>query len=213
VKSRLDAAATLLNALTNHPNSVRKIIAASAVGFYGNRGDDVCTEESPSGTEFLSTTSNQWEQAYAKASIPVTTLRIGVVLSKDGGALPQLVGTTPYGLTTILGNGKQWISWIDLDDVSGLISEAITNEKLTGTINAVAPNPMTQEAFMQAVKKQFHSKGISLRVPAFLLRIILGEKAVIVLDSTRVSAAKAVKFGYTFRYETAEQSLAHIYGK
>lgn len=212
LQSRLNAARTILNATKNNSTSVEKIISASAIGFYGDNGNEWCMEEKTVGKGFLATTTQQWENAFAESTIPTTLFRIGVVLSKAGGALPKLIAPFKFGIVPVLGDGKQWISWIDLDDLCELFLLAITNSDFTGIFNAVAPNPVTNEILIGELKNKLNSSGLKLHVPEFLLRLILGEKSCIVLDSTKVSCEKLIKYGYQFRYDTLEKSLSHIYG-
>jgi hypothetical protein len=212
ITSRLQAAKTISNALKNHPNNVSHVIAASAIGFYGDRNDELVNELSDKGIGFLADTTQQWENAYSDFTIPVANIRIGVVLSKAGGALVEMSLPVKWGIASPLGNGQQFISWIHIDDLTGLFMHVMQNQ-LTGIYNAVASNPVTNEVFTYALKKSLSKNAISLPTPAWAMKLLLGEKSAIVLDSTRVSNKKIIESGFTFKYEFIEQALKNFYGK
>ena len=212
ITSRLQAAQTISNALKNHSNNVAHVIAASAIGFYGDRNDRLVDELSDKGIGFLADTTQQWENAYSDFTIPVTNIRIGVVLSKSGGALVEMSLPVKWGIASPLGSGQQFISWIHIDDLAGLFMHVIQNQ-LTGIYNAVASNPVTNEEFTKQLKKSLSKNAISLPTPIWALKLLLGEKSAIVLDSTRVSNKKIIESGFTFKYEFLEQALKNFYGK
>jgi uncharacterized protein (TIGR01777 family) len=212
ITSRLQAAKTISNALKNHPNNVAHVIAASAIGFYGDRNDELVDEVSDKGIGFLADTTQQWENAYSDFTIPVANIRIGVVLSKAGGALVEMSLPVKWGIASSLGSGQQFISWIHIDDLAGLFMHVIQNQ-LTGIYNAVASNPVTNEEFTKQLKKSLSKNAISLPTPAWAMKLLLGEKSAIVLDSTRVSNKKIIESGFTFKYELLEQALKNFYGK
>ncbi|MFM2156222.1 MAG: hypothetical protein RL516_971 [Bacteroidota bacterium] len=212
ITSRLQAAKTISNALKNHPNNVTHVIAASAIGFYGDRKDNLVDELSDKGIGFLADTTQQWENAYSDFTIPIANIRIGVVLSKAGGALVEMSLPVKWGIASPLGNGQQFISWIHIDDLTGLFMHVMQNQ-LTGIYNAVASNPVTNEVFTYALKKSLSKNAISLPTPAWAMKLLLGEKSAIVLDSTRVSNKKIIESGFTFKYEFLEQALKNFYGK
>ncbi len=212
ISSRLQAANTINNALKNHPNNVSHVIAASAIGFYGDRNDALLDETSEKGTGFLADTTHQWENAYADFQVPVTNIRIGVVLSKLGGALVEMSLPVKWGIASPLGSGKQFISWIHIDDLAGLFMHVMQNQ-LTGIYNAVASTPVTNEDFTKQLKNSLCKNAISFPTPAFALKLLLGEKSAIVLDSTRVSNKKIIDSGFSFKYELLEQALKNFYGK
>jgi uncharacterized protein (TIGR01777 family) len=212
IDSRLQVASTISNALKNHPNHVSHIIAASAIGYYGDRNNETLDENSARGDGFLSETTQQWEQAYSSFDVPVATIRIGVVLSKNGGALYEMSLPVKWGIASPLGSGKQFISWIHIDDLAGLFMHVMQNQ-LTGIYNAVASNPVTNEEFTKQLKKSLSKNAISFPTPIWALKLLLGEKSAIVLDSTRVSNKKIIESGFTFKYEFLEQALKNFYGK
>lgn len=212
ITSRLQAAKTISNALKNHPNNVTHVIAASAIGFYGDRNDKLVDELSDKGIGFLADTTQQWENAYSDFTIPVTNIRIGVVLSKAGGALVEMSLPVKWGIASPLGSGQQFISWIHIDDLVGLFMHVIQNQ-LTGIYNAVASNPVTNEYFTKQLKNSLCKNAISFPTPEWAMKLLLGEKSAIVLDSTRVSNKKIIESGFTFKYEFIEQALKNFYGK
>jgi uncharacterized protein (TIGR01777 family) len=212
ITSRLQATETISNALKNHTNNVTHVIAASAIGFYGDRNDKLVNELSDKGIGFLADTTQQWENAYSDFTIPVTNIRIGVVLSKAGGALVEMSLPVKWGIASPLGSGKQFISWIHIDDLAALFMHVMQNQ-LTGIYNAVASNPVTNEEFTKQLKKSLSKNAISFPTPIWALKLLLGEKSAIVLDSTRVSNKKIIESGFTFKYEFLEQALKNFYGK
>jgi hypothetical protein len=212
IDSRLQAATTISNALKNHPNNVSHVIAASAIGFYGDRKDELVDENSAVGNGFLAETTQQWENAYATFKVPVTNIRIGVVLAKTGGALVEMSLPVKWGIASPLGSGKQFISWIHIDDLANMFMYVMQNQ-LTGIYNATATNPVTNEAFTYALKKSLCKNAITLNTPAWGMKLLLGEKSAIVLDSTKVSNKKIVSTGFSFKYELLENALKNFYGK
>ena len=212
IDSRLQAATTISNALKNHPNNVIHIIAASAIGFYGDRKDELVDETSAVGNGFLSETTQQWEEAYSSFDIPVTNIRIGVVLSKNGGALFEMSLPVKWGIASPLGSGKQYISWIHIDDLANMFMHVMQNQ-LTGIYNAAATHPVTNEAFTYALKKSLCKNALTFNTPTWAMKLLLGEKSAIVLDSTKVSNKKIVSTGFSFKYELLEDALKNFYGK
>lgn len=212
ITSRLQAAATINKALKNHPNHVSHVIAASAIGFYGHRNDVWLDESSEKAKGFLSDTTQQWENAYADFTVPISNIRIGVVLSKSGGALVEMSLPVKWGIASTLGSGQQFISWIHIDDLAGIFMHVIQNQ-LTGIYNAVATNPVTNEEFTRQLKHSLCKNAISIPTPSWAMKILLGEKSAIVLDSSRVSNKKIIDSGFTFKFEILEQALKNFYGK
>lgn len=195
-------------------SSIKDFISASAIGIYGDRGDEDLFEDSKEGTGFLADVCRAWEAAtepLIARSVRVVNVRIGMVLSKQGGALAKLLPLFSRGLGGALGNGSQWTSWIHLDDVTGLLLFALTHNKIMGPLNAVAPKPVTNLEFSQ---KLAHSlgKGLFLPVPKFALKIALGEMSEVVLSGQKVSAKKAMLSGYGYHYSDLGSALREICG-
>jgi len=213
ITSRLQAAKTIRNALLNNEHEVEAIVAASAIGFYGSEKNKIFDEDDNVGVGFLSETTKQWEDAYNDMPIRTTLLRIGIVLDKDGGALPQMAMPVSFGIAPIIGSGKQMMSWIHLNDLCIIFTSALFDDKYHGKINAVASNPVSHKEFMQTLKKVVCPYALTIPTPAALIRLILGEKSALVLDDTHVSNKKLMRLGFEFEYPTLQVALKNIYGK
>ncbi|MBL7923275.1 MAG: TIGR01777 family oxidoreductase [Bacteroidia bacterium] len=211
LRSRLDAAATLIHALQHTPHRVRCIVAASAIGIYGNRGEEWLSEDSGAGTGFLSETVMQWEKAYAGLAIRTVVLRTGIVLAKDGGALPVMATPLKAGICPVTGSGNQFMSWIHVEDLCRMFRYAMEEENLSGIYNAVGPSPLPHREFMKILRSTIAPRSLMLPVPAALLRLLLGEKSALVLDSARVSSGKIQQTGFRFQFTRAEDALKNIY--
>ena len=213
ITSRLQAAKTIRNALLNNEYEVEAIVAASAIGFYGSEKNKIFDEDDNVGVGFLSETTKQWEDAYNDMPIRTTLLRIGIVLDKDGGALPQMAMPVSFGIAPIIGSGKQMMSWIHLNDLCIIFTSALFDDKYHGKINAVASNPVSHKEFMQTLKKVVCPYALTIPTPAALIRLILGEKSALVLDDTHVSNKKLLNLGFEFEFPTLQVALKNIYGK
>ena len=189
------------------------MVAASAIGFYGDRGDERLDEESRAGTGFLPDVCREWEAATrpaVEAGIRVVNLRIGVVLSRDGGALKPMLLPFRLGLGARIGNGGQYWSWISLADVVGALRHALVIDTLAGPVNAVAPAPVTNREFTALLAKVL-ARPARLRVPAFVARLGLGEMADgLLLASARVEPVKLMASGYPFEFSDLEAALRHL---
>lgn len=187
-------------------------LAAAAVGFYGNRDDELLTETSPAGTGFLAEVSQPWEAATLPASdagVRVVNLRIGVVLAKDGGALKPMLPAFRLGLGGRVGNGRQYWSWISLDDVIGAFVFALENDQLRGPVNVVAPNPARNAEFVKTLGEVLHRPTI-FPMPAWVVRLAMrqmGEE--LLLGSARAIPAKLLAAGYRFQHPELREALAH----
>ncbi len=213
IDSRLAVAKTLRSTLSSENHYITKVIAASAIGFYGDGGDQLFTEKDGEGTGFLSYTTKKWEEAYYNFPIDVITFRIGVVLAKSGGALPEIGFPMKFGTAPTLGNGKQFVSWIHIDDICNMIIHSIENNITSGVYNAVAPEPVTHATFISTLKNIIAPRSIPMIVPAFILRLLLKEKSAIVLDSTNVSSNKISTTEFNFKFPDLKSALKNIYGK
>ncbi|WP_111640597.1 TIGR01777 family oxidoreductase [Marinimicrobium alkaliphilum] len=192
------------------------LINGSAVGYYGNAGEAPVDEQSPSGTGFAAELCRDWEaeaMAFAEQGTRVCTVRTGIVLGRDGGALKSMLLPFRLGLGGRLGNGRQWMSWIHRDDLVGLILWALENAELEGPINGTAPHPVTNRAFTRALGKAVNRPAI-FPVPAFALRLLMGELAdELLLASQRVLPKVAESNGYEFRYPWLPDALADVVKK
>ncbi|MEP6810602.1 MAG: TIGR01777 family oxidoreductase, partial [Chthoniobacterales bacterium] len=180
---------------------VRALVSASATGFYGDRGDTLLPETARRGQGFLADVCQEWEHAALTAEkydVRVALPRFGFVIAAEGGAMDKLRPLFRCGLGGKLGSGKQWMPWVHVDDICGILIHLLENDALTGAFNAVAPKPVTNAEFTHALAAALHRPAV-LRVPAFALRAALGEFADLALDSTRAIPEKALAAGYVFR--------------
>jgi uncharacterized protein (TIGR01777 family) len=208
--SRIDTTRVLVDSLSRLKQKPRVLIVASAIGYYGSRGDEILTESSATGTDFLALVCRDWEAEASRAAergIRTVVLRTGVVLSGKGGALPKMLPPFKLGVGGRLGDGQQWMSWIAIDDVVGIIRYAIANEQVSGPVNVVAPNPVRNEEFTRLLAGMLHRPAIFL-APAFVLRLAMGEMAdAVLLSSDRVKPERMLAAGYKFRFEILEPAL------
>ncbi len=216
--SRLGGLALLSRELAKPGHHVQAVISASAVGIYGDAGDRVVDEETPPALpthDFLADVSNQWELAAAPiAALGIRTVipRIGVVLSTAGGALPQIAKPVKLGAGAVLGSGRQYMSWIHLDDLCRLFIAMLEDPAWRGTYNAVAPYPVTNQAFTEILAEVLHRPLLLPKVPAFGLKLAMGEMSEVVLASQNVSARKVLAQGFTFEYPQLRGALQALYG-
>jgi len=209
VASRVGALERLFHAVEKAKERPAVLVSASAVGYYGPRGDEELTEESPPGDDFLARTCRSWEEAarrLERLGMRVATPRFGLVLGEEGGALAKMLPPFRAGLGGPLGNGKQWISWIHADDLVSLLVLALESPAATGAINAVAPAPVRMNDFAKALARALHRPAF-LRVPAPVLKTLLGEMSTVVLDGQRVLPARAEALGFTFKHREIAEAL------
>ena len=193
----------------------RVFVSASAIGYYGNRGDELLTEESSPGQGYLADVSREWEAATnpaRDAGVRVVNLRIGVVLARDGGALQAMLPPFKLGLGGRTGSGKQYWTWVSLDDVVGIIQFALRNDNLRGPVNVVSPEPTRNEEFVRALGAQLHRPTI-FPLPAFVVHTLLGEMGdAALLGSARVEPVKLKAAGYEFHHPTLRDALQAALG-
>jgi uncharacterized protein len=211
--SRVNTTRALVQALAKMSARPRVLVSASATGFYGNRGDEVLTESSEPANDFLSGIAKEWESEATKAEalgIRVVRARFGVILSKQGGALPQMMRPFQFFIGGKIGAGKQWMSWITLDDTVAILRLALENANLTGALNVVSPQPVTNAEFTKTLAASLHRPAF-FPAPAFALRLILGEMAdALLLSSQRVQPAQLQKLNYKFLHPNLAAALAAI---
>jgi uncharacterized protein (TIGR01777 family) len=216
VESRVKGTHLVAEALAGLSAKPKVLVSASAVGFYGDRGAEVLREESASGTDFVSEVCREWEKATlaaSRAGLRVVHLRIGVVLSADGGALQKMLTPFKLGLGGKVGSGRQYMSWITLEDVVGVIRRALEDESLRGPVNAVAPAPVTNEEFTKALGRAL-GRPTFFAVPAFAARLAFGEMAdELLLSGARVEPARLKEAGYQFKHAELEGALRSVLGK
>ncbi|MDT7689485.1 MAG: uncharacterized protein QOE46_2244 [Acidobacteriota bacterium] len=215
-ESRINGTHLVSEALAGLKEKPKVLVSASAIGFYGDRGAEVLREESPSGEDFLSEVCREWEKATLAASqagIRVVHVRIGIVLSGEGGALAKMLKPFKLGMGGRIGSGQQYMSWIALDDLVGIIRRALTDETLRGPVNAVAPNPVTNDEFTKALGHVL-GRPTLLSVPAFAARLAFGEMAdALLLASARVEPARLNEAGFEFKHTNIEDALRHLLKK
>ena len=207
--SRVIGTRNLLAGLRSLERKPRVVVSASAVGYYGDRGDEVLDETSPPGSGFLADVCREWEQeAHAAETLGcrVVCVRIGIVLDAHGGALPRMVTPFRFGAGGRLGSGRQWMPWVHIEDVVGLLLYAAHTAGLHGALNAVAPAPVTNAEFTRALGHVLHRPAF-MRVPRAALRLAFGAKSEIVMASQRVLPRAAQRSGYSFRHVALEGAL------
>lgn len=212
-ESRVKGTKLLGDALANLSNPPRTLISASAIGYYGHRGDEVLTEDSAPGDDFLSEVCVEWEKATALATekgIRVVNTRFGIILDANGGALAKMLPPFRMGIGGRIGSGKQWMSWIALDDVIGGIKFALTNETLRGPVNFVAPNPVRNAEFTKTLGRAL-SRPTIFPIPAFGVRLVFGEMAdALLLSGQRVEPSRLHESAYQFQYQQLDSALSRV---
>lgn len=224
VESRVDSGKLLITALTNVSNKIKAVISSSAIGYYGPdltsnhsaKGEGKMPpfiETDPPHNDFLATTVVRWEEAIEPAKNlgkRLVLLRTGIVLSNGGGAYKEFKKPLQFGIAPVLGNGKQIVSWIHVDDLVRLYIEAIENEKYNGVYNAVAPNPVSNKDLIKEIARQTRKNYLAAKVPSFVLKTVLGEMSIEVLKSTTVSSKKVQEEGFRFLYSTINDAVASL---
>ena len=210
--SRVDTTRALVNALAKMNARPRVLISASAIGYYGNRGDELLTEESAAGTDFLARIAKEWETEALTAEalgIRVVLARFGIILAKEGGALKQMMIPFRFGVGGKIGNGKQWMSWVALEDVVSILRLAIESNAVLGAVNVVAPEPVTNAEFTKELAKAMHRPAL-FPAPALALRLAMGEMAdALLLSSQRVIPEKLKRLNHKFKYAELAPALGN----
>ena len=213
LESRAQGTSHLAEAMAKASPAPRVFISASAVGFYGNRGDELLREDSPPGQGFAAEVASQWEaatQPAARAGIRTAQMRFGVVMSAAGGALPKMLTPFRLGLGGRLGSGHQWWPWISVHDVVGAIEHVLNHDSLSGPVNTVAPDAVTNAEFTSTLAAVLKRPAI-FPMPAFVVRLIFGEMGEeLFLGSQRVEPAKLLATGYRFQYSDLKSALKEI---
>jgi uncharacterized protein len=217
--SRLQSTANIVEALSRKPKredgSQKVLVNASAIGIYGPHGDEELTEDSPSASDFLAGLCVEWEKsarAVEAFGVRCALTRIGVVLAKEGGALKQLWTPFSLGMGGPVGDGRQWMSWIHIEDMIGILLLALDNSSAVGPLNATAPEPVTNRDFAVAFGKALHRPSF-VPTPRFVLRAMLGESADVVTTGQRVLPKKTTALGYVYKFPQIDAALADIVSK
>ena len=214
VESRTRSSTLLIKVMSRIPNEIVSVVSASAIGWYKQNLSGQAVETDPSDPGFLGETCRAWENSI----LPVTSLgkrlvilRTGIVLSNEGGAFPEFMKPVRYGIAGILGNGKQMISWIHIEDICRLYMEAMTNASWSGVYNAVTPNPVNNRTFtVDLAKKMKGSFYIPIPVPNFILRLMLGERSEEILKNSNISSNKLKQQGFQFIYPTIDAAFGDL---
>ena len=212
--SRVNATRSIAAAITGAARRPALLINGSAVGYYGSRGDQRLTEESPPGTDFLADVCVQWEEEAARAAITgtrVVCVRTGIVLERDGGALPQMLPPFRVGAGGPVGSGAQYWPWIHRQDWINLVLFLLAHPSASGAVNATAPNPVPNREFARELGRAMHRPAL-LPTPGFALKLLLGEMAdALLLSGQRALPAKAERLGYAFRFPHLDAALEHLF--
>ena len=212
IDSRVIPAQFLLESAVAHQESIPHYIGASAIGYYGNSENQLMTEDDGPGSDFLSQCTLEWEQAneaWKSKTKHWSLIRIGIVLSPNGGALEKMLMTTKLGVANYFGNGNQYYSWIHLDDLCRLFSYII-EKKLSGVYNGVSTQAISNKDFMKVVQKVVKRKTVLLPVPAVILKLGMGEMSSILLNSNKVSAEKIIQAGFEFKYPNLGEAISDL---
>ncbi len=212
--SRVQGSQVLYDHLRLHANKVKKVISASATGYYGPFKGTPFTETDPAADDFLGTTTQAWENSVRQMEDlgkKVIILRTGIVMSLRGGALKEFYKPVKLGFAMVMGNGDQWVSWVHLQDLVRLYFNALVNDQLNGVYNAVAPVPVTNQELITSLARAAKGNSfVTMHVPAFALKLALGEMSVEVLKSVKVSADKILQTGFQFSYPTIQEAMEQI---
>ncbi len=212
--SRVQGTRAVVQAMAASDPRPGTLISASAIGYYGSRGDEILTEQSAPSSDFLSEVVQAWESEAREAGkfgVHVVSPRIGVVLGPDGGALQKMAPPFRFGVGGRIGSGQQWMSWIHIDDLIGLIVFALSASTLAGPVNATAPNPVTNADFTLELGRALHRPAI-FPVPAIALKLMFGEMSGMLIGGQRVLPQAALAAGFTLRYPEIGSALADLFG-
>jgi uncharacterized protein len=212
-RSRIDTTRNLVESLAAPGRTTKLLLSASAVGYYGSRGDEELDEASQPGNDFLAGLCREWEAAAAEAeqySIRVVRCRFGIVLGEGGGAFDKMLPAFKLGLGSPLGSGRQWFSWIHRQDLIRIFLFLLKNAELTGPVNCTAPNPVPNREMTELLGKALHRPVFMPRIPSFLLKSALGDLGAVVLESQRVLPRKLEAAGFLFEYPEIRKAFADL---
>lgn len=217
IESRVKSGQLIFESLKENKNKLKAFISASAVGFYGTTTTDkIFSETDPPSNDFLGDTCLQWEQSadsFEKLGLRTVKIRTGVVLTKQGGALAKMTSPIKIGIGSALGNGRQFIPWIHIDDLCGIYIKAVEDTEMTGAYNAVAPDYKTNRDFTKTLARVLKKPFWFPDIPALLLKLIFGKMSEILLNGSRVSSEKIIKAGYSFKFINLESALLDLLTK
>lgn len=213
LESRVQGTRRLVEGIAAAPVKPRVLVSASAIGFYGDTGDGIVDEDSRAGSGFLSEVAQAWEAEAVKAEalgVRVVRLRIGFVLGRDGGAMKLIKPLFRMGLGGRLGSGRQWMSCIEVDDLASMVMVCLHDDSISGPMNAVMPEPVTNDGFTKAAARAAHRPAL-FPAPAFALRLGLGDLSHLMLDSQRVLPKRLSDFGFYYRFGTVESAMKEVF--
>ncbi|MDX1943320.1 MAG: TIGR01777 family oxidoreductase [Saprospiraceae bacterium] len=216
IESRVKSTRLLLQTFEKLGKKPKAYLSSTAIGIYGNTGENLAQEFDPPGTGFLAESCITWEKAIDEVAITgvrTVGLRIGIVLSTKGGALEKFLIPLNFFTAAYFGKGKQWYSWIHLDDACRMFLFAIENEQMQGYYNAVAPHPERNKNFTQQIVKALGKPALIMSIPDFVMRLVIGEMADTVLNSSRISSAKIEAAGFTFQFPKLQEALKNLLKK
>lgn len=216
INSRVNGAAAFARYIVEGELKPKAYLSASAIGFYGDRGEELLTETSRRGEGFLADCTVAWENAIeklGKTGVRTVGLRIGIVLSSKGGALEKMMIPFKMGMGNWFGKGEQIYSWVHMDDICNMFMHALEQEEMEGFYNAVAPNPVTNKEMIYTIAEAKDQSFLMMPVPSFMMRITMGEMADIVLNGSNVSSRKIEETGYDFEYRKLLPALKDLFGK
>lgn len=216
VESRVKSAKLIFDFLKKSKHEVKTFICASAVGYYGDCEDEMVTEDRKAGKGFLAEVCKQWEQStkqFSKLGIREVRYRIGIVLAKNGGAMPELTRTLPLGVASYFAKASLYYPWIHIDDVCGMMIHALENENVAGAYNTTAPEPLLMKDLMRAIVKAKQSKAILVPAPPIAIKLAMGEMSEMLLSSQLCSSDKIIGTGFRFKFADIYSALQNIYAK
>lgn len=212
--SRTKSAQLILKKIKEKNIRLKTFLSASAVGYYGTiTTENIFDENSPCGNDFLSQVCQKWEQTaddFSTIADRILKLRFGVILSPKSGALKKMILPTKYNLNSPIGNGKQIIPWIDIDDLIRFIDFCLENQNISGTYNAVSPNPVSNQLFTQTLAKVLNKKILLPNLPQWIIKLLFGEMSILLLEGSKISAEKILNTGFKFQYPDLEKSLSKM---
>lgn len=216
LESRTESTRLLTKALNEQKHAVKTFVSASAIGYYGlDTGNTLLKEDAPAGDDFLAEVTKSWEEAVeevSKLGIRTIKLRIGIVLSPKGGALPKIMQPVKFGAGAALGSGEQYMSWIHIEDLCRMFLLALQNTEMQGAYNAVGPQPLSNASLTQAIAKILGRPLFLPNVPTFALKLMLGEMAAIVTGGNKVSSQKIEEAGFQFKFKEIHKALENLIG-
>ncbi len=214
LNSRILSGQLLLDQLQAHKHSIKAFISASAIGIYGSKTSEIVFDEASSpGNDFLANICREWENtadSFTSTGARVVKIRTGIVLSKSGGVLDRMIKPFKMRFGAVLGNGKQYMPWIHIDDLCGIYEKAIKDNLMEGAYNAVSPNTVNNKEFSKILSKVLKKPMYFPNAPGFLLKIVFGKMSVLLLEGSRVSAGEILKSGYIFKYSELEDAIINL---